>query len=45
VFNPGLRYWPQWADIYPNHVLVKRVTAPLLVMHGTHDEVGEVFEC
>lgn len=33
------RYWPAWADIYPNHLLVKKIEVPLLVMHGTVDEV------
>eukprot|EP00877_Chromochloris_zofingiensis_P011070 jgi/Chrzof1/6216/Cz17g16030.t1 len=42
VFNPGLKFWPSWADIYPNHLLIKRVTAPVLVMHGTHDDVINV---
>jgi hypothetical protein len=40
VFNPNLRWWPSWADIFPNHLLVKKVDVPLLVMHGTADEVG-----
>jgi hypothetical protein len=30
---------PAWADIYPNHLLVKKVDVPLLVLHGTADEV------
>lgn len=42
VFNPSLRFWPSWLDIYPNHLLVRRVDAPLLVMHGTADEVRVV---
>lgn len=42
VLNPRLRGWPAWADVYPNHVLVRRVRAPLLVMHGTADEVIHV---
>lgn len=40
VFNPNLRWWPSWADIFPNHLLVKKIDVPLLVMHGTADEVG-----
>jgi alpha-beta hydrolase superfamily lysophospholipase len=40
VFNPNLRYWPAWADIFPNHLLVKKIDVPLLVMHGTADEVS-----
>jgi hypothetical protein len=39
VFNPNLRWWPAWADIFPNHLLVKKIDVPLLVMHGTADEV------
>ncbi|KAF8064605.1 abhd17c [Scenedesmus sp. PABB004] len=42
VFNPGLRFWPGFLDIFPNHVLIKRVDVPLLVMHGTADEVIDV---
>eukprot|EP00878_Enallax_costatus_P004548 GHUV01004789.1.p1 GENE.GHUV01004789.1~~GHUV01004789.1.p1 ORF type:complete len:305 (+),score=70.05 GHUV01004789.1:413-1327(+) len=42
VFNPNIRYWPSWADIYPNHLLVRKINAPLLVMHGTADEVIHV---
>uniref|UniRef100_A0A383W7Y1 Serine aminopeptidase S33 domain-containing protein n=1 Tax=Tetradesmus obliquus TaxID=3088 RepID=A0A383W7Y1_TETOB len=42
VFNPNLKYWPAWADIYPNHLLVKKVDVPLLVLHGTADEVIDV---
>jgi hypothetical protein len=36
------RCWlrPAWADIYPNHLLVKKVDVPLLVLHGTADEVS-----
>lgn len=41
VFNPNLRYWPAWADIFPNHLLVKKIDVPLLVMHGTADEVRQ----
>jgi hypothetical protein len=40
VLNPNLRFWPTWADIFPNHQLITKVQAPLLVMHGTADEVG-----
>lgn len=39
VFNPNLRWWPSWADIFPNHLLIKKVDVPLLVLHGTADEV------
>lgn len=42
VFNPNLRWWPSWADIFPNHLLVKKIDVPLLVMHGTADEVRRV---
>jgi pimeloyl-ACP methyl ester carboxylesterase len=30
---------PAWADVFPNHLLAKRITTPLLVLHGTADEV------
>lgn len=39
VLSPGLRWWPSWADVYPNHLLVPKIESPLLVMHGTEDEV------
>lgn len=26
-------------DVFPNHLLIKKVKAPTLVMHGTRDEV------
>ena len=39
VFNPRLRWWPSWADIFPNHLLIRKVDVPLLVLHGTADEV------
>jgi alpha-beta hydrolase superfamily lysophospholipase len=25
VLRPTLKYWPAWADIYPNHLLVGRI--------------------
>jgi hypothetical protein len=40
VLQPNLRYFPGWLDIFPNHLLVPRVTAPLLVLHGTADDVS-----
>lgn len=39
VLNPNMRWWPGWADIYPNFNLLPLVKAPVLVMHGTQDEV------
>lgn len=39
VLSPTLKWWPAFADIYPNHLLVPRISAPTLIMHGTEDEV------
>lgn len=44
VLSPGLRWWPSWADVYPNHLLVPKIESPVLVMHGTEDEVIH-FSC
>lgn len=42
VLQPNMKFWPGWLDIFPNHLLVPRITAPLLVLHGTADEVIHV---
>ncbi|GIL56377.1 hypothetical protein Vafri_11746 [Volvox africanus] len=39
VLKPHVRWWPAWADVYPNHTLAPKIKAPVLVMHGTEDEV------
>eukprot|EP00197_Chlamydomonas_leiostraca_P005147 CAMPEP_0202876228 /NCGR_PEP_ID=MMETSP1391-20130828/28675_1 /ASSEMBLY_ACC=CAM_ASM_000867 /TAXON_ID=1034604 /ORGANISM="Chlamydomonas leiostraca, Strain SAG 11-49" /LENGTH=340 /DNA_ID=CAMNT_0049558033 /DNA_START=86 /DNA_END=1109 /DNA_ORIENTATION=+ len=39
VLSPGLRWWPAFADVYPNHQMAPKIKAPVLVMHGTEDEV------
>lgn len=39
VLHPEWKTWPAWADIYPNHRLMPQVKCPVLVMHGTEDEV------
>ena len=41
VLQPGLVWWPSWADVYPNHLLVPKIQCPVLVMHvsGTVDPV------
>lgn len=39
VLKPHVRWWPAWADVYPNHILAPKIKAPVLVMHGTDDEV------
>ncbi|KXZ53545.1 hypothetical protein GPECTOR_7g995 [Gonium pectorale] len=39
VLKPHVRWWPAWADVYPNHTLAPRIKAPVLLMHGTEDEV------
>ncbi|GAX81505.1 hypothetical protein CEUSTIGMA_g8933.t1 [Chlamydomonas eustigma] len=44
VLSPGLKWWPAFADVYPNHLLVPKINAPTLVMHGTEDEVIH-FSC
>lgn len=33
VLKPHVRWWPAWADVYPNHTLAPRIKAPVLVMH------------
>jgi hypothetical protein len=33
VLSPGLKWWPAFADVYPNHLLVPKINAPTLVMH------------
>ncbi|KAG2436711.1 hypothetical protein HXX76_006236 [Chlamydomonas incerta] len=39
VLKPHVRWWPAWADVYPNHTLAPKIKSPVLVMHGTEDEV------
>lgn len=39
VLSPGLKWWPSFADVYPNHLMVPKIQAPTLIMHGTEDEV------
>lgn len=39
VLSPGLKWWPSFADVYPNHLMVPKIKAPTLIMHGTDDEV------
>ncbi|GFR40567.1 hypothetical protein Agub_g1144 [Astrephomene gubernaculifera] len=39
VLKPHVKWWPAWADVYPNHTLAPKIRAPVLVMHGTEDEV------
>lgn len=33
VLKPHVRWWPSWADVYPNHTLAPKIKAPVLVMH------------
>ena len=33
VLSPGLRWWPSFADVYPNHLMAPKIQAPTLVMH------------
>jgi len=42
VLNSNLKWWPAWADVYPNYRLMPKVKAPTLVMHGLQDEVIDV---
>lgn len=42
VLKPSMKKWPVWLDIYPNFEFVPRITAPILVMHGTEDEVIDI---
>lgn len=42
VLNPGWRLWPSFADVFVNSRLVPRIDCPLLVMHGTEDEVIDI---
>ena len=29
-------------DVYPNHLMVPKIEAPTLIMHGTEDEVIDI---
>lgn len=42
VLNPGWTLWPSWLDIFPNYKWVPRIQRPLLLLHGTEDEVIDV---
>lgn len=42
VLSPHVRWWPTWADIYPNHLWVPRIKSPVTVLHGDQDEVIDV---
>lgn len=33
VLSPGLKWWPAFADVYPNHLMAPKIEAPTLVMH------------
>ena len=44
TLKPGWTWWPPALDIFPNDRLLPRVAAPVLVMHGTADEVVS-FAC
>uniref|UniRef100_A0A061QKR2 Abhydrolase domain-containing protein fam108c1-like n=1 Tax=Tetraselmis sp. GSL018 TaxID=582737 RepID=A0A061QKR2_9CHLO len=39
VLSPGLRLWPNWADVYPNLTLMPKVKCVTTILHGTEDEV------
>lgn len=39
VLQPGWSAWPSWADAFPNHARARRIPRPVLVVHGTRDEV------
>eukprot|EP00210_Caulerpa_lentillifera_P007568 g7228.t1 len=42
VLNSNWKWWPAWADVYPNYRLMPKVKAPALVMHGMRDEVIDI---
>lgn len=42
VLNPNLKWWPSWADVYPNYLLMSKVKCPTLIMHGREDEVIDI---
>ncbi|KAK9867301.1 hypothetical protein WJX84_010821 [Apatococcus fuscideae] len=42
VLNPNWRYWPSLLDVYPNMRLIAQIKVPVLVMHGTQDEVIDI---
>lgn len=42
MLNSNLKWWPAWADVYPNHRLMPKVQSPTLVMHGMQDEVIDI---
>ena len=33
VLKPGWSWWPGMLDVYPNHALVSKIQAPVLIMH------------
>jgi hypothetical protein len=33
VLSPGLKWWPSFADVYPNHLMVPKIHAPTFIMH------------
>ena len=33
VLSPGLRWWPAFADVYPNHLMAPKIQSPTLIMH------------
>ncbi len=37
VLSPGIWWWPSFADVYPNHLLVPKIKAPTLVMHVSRE--------
>ncbi|GAB4814671.1 hypothetical protein N2152v2_001717 [Parachlorella kessleri] len=42
VLNPTWTHWPGWLDIFPNYKWVPRIQSPVLVLHGTQDEVIDI---
>ena len=42
VLRPDVKRWPVWLDIYPNLEFVPKINCPILIMHGTADEVIDI---
>lgn len=42
VLNPGMTWWPSWADVFANYRLIPKVESPTLIMHGLQDEVIDI---
>lgn len=45
VLSPTIKWWPAFADVYPNHLLAPKIKSPVLVMHVSHSMTQHGTAC